>query len=174
MQLQAIFNKDIANKRMHIIREFAAPVPDVWRAWTDSKILDQWWAPKPWRAETKSMDFREGGRWLYAMVGPDGTRMYAKMEYKKIVKNDFFTSVDGFADEHGNTVHDFPSMNWNSSFKASANGTKVEIHISFDTEADLQKIVELGFQEGFTAAHQNLDELLASQAAIGNRPGPGA
>lgn len=166
MQLQTIFNKDIANKRMHIVREFAAPVADVWRAWTDPKILDQWWAPKPWKAETKSMDFREGGMWLYAMVGPDGTRMYAKMDYKKIVKGDHFTSIDGFADDKGNSNNEFPSMNWNSSFKPSASGTKVEVNITFDSEADMMKIAELGFQEGFTAAHSNLDEILATRTVL--------
>lgn len=166
MQLLTIFNKDIANKRMHITREFAAPLPDVWRAWTDSKILDLWWAPKPYRAETKSMDFRDGGRWLYAMVGPDGSRMWAKMDFKKIVKHDHFVSVDGFADEQGNTTHEFPSMNWKSSFLTTSNGTKVEIDITFATEADLVKIAELGFQEGFTMAHANLDEYFAGKQVL--------
>ena len=166
MQFQTIFNKDIANKRMHITREFAAPVADVWRAWTDSKILEKWWAPKPYRAETMSMDFREGGRWHYAMVGPDGSRMYAKMDYKKIVKGDYFTSVDGFADEQGKSTHEFPSMNWKSNFMPTPNGTKVEINIAFDSEADMIKISELGFQEGFTMAHANLDELFAKKAVL--------
>ena len=46
-------NKDVDNKKMTITRSFDAPVSDVWRAWTESKLLDQWWAPKPWKAETK-------------------------------------------------------------------------------------------------------------------------
>ena len=166
MQLQTLFNKDIANRRMHITRQFAAPLADVWRAWTDSALLDQWWAPRPFRAETKSMEFREGGRWLYCMVGPDGTRMWAKMEYKKIVSHEYFLSVDGFADEYGNDTHEFPSMNWKSKFSSSANGTLVEVDVQFDSEADLLKIVELGFQEGFTAAHGNLDELLAAKPVL--------
>jgi uncharacterized protein YndB with AHSA1/START domain len=163
MKLQTIFNKDIANKRMHITREFAAPIADVWQAWTDSKLLDQWWAPKPWKAQTKSMNFREGGHWLYSMVGPDGSRHWAKMDFLKIVKHDHFTSIDGFADENGNATHEFPSMDWTSRFYSSPNGTRVEVEVKFKTEADLLKIAELGFQEGFTAAHGNLDELFALQ-----------
>ena len=165
MQLQTIFNKDIANQRMHITRHFAAPLADVWQAWTQSQFLDQWWAPRPWRAETKFMDFREGGRWLYCMVGPDGSRMWAKMDFKKIVNHQYIVSVDGFADETGQDTHQFPSMHWRSNFSTTANGTLVEVNIQFDSEADLLKIVELGFQEGFTAAHGNLDELLASKTA---------
>ena len=72
--------KDLDNKKMTITRSFDAPVSDVWRAWTESELLDQWWAPKPWKAETKSMDFRVGGYWLYAMVGPDNTKHWAKAD----------------------------------------------------------------------------------------------
>ena len=53
-------------------REFAAELSLVWDAYTKSEILDQWWAPKPWKARTKTMEFREGGYWHYAMVGPAG------------------------------------------------------------------------------------------------------
>src|SRR5690606_36527914 len=51
-------------------RSFDAPVDLVWSAWTEANLLAQWWAPKPWKAVTKDMDFREGGRWLYAMTSP--------------------------------------------------------------------------------------------------------
>jgi hypothetical protein len=40
-------------------------------------------------------------------------------------------------------------------------GTKVEVEITFATQADMEKIIEMGFEVGFTAAHGNLDELLA-------------
>jgi uncharacterized protein YndB with AHSA1/START domain len=63
-----VVNKD--NNNIKISREFAANISLVWDAYTKSDILDKWWAPKPWKARTKKMDFREGGSWLYAMVGP--------------------------------------------------------------------------------------------------------
>ena len=70
---KTIYAKDLPNKKMFVTREFAGTLEDVWEAWTDSNILDQWWAPKPWKAKTKTMDFREGGFWLYSMIGPDGS-----------------------------------------------------------------------------------------------------
>jgi hypothetical protein len=39
-------------------------------------------------------------------------------------------------------------------------GSKVEITLSFDNEADLEKIIQMGFKEGFSMGLENLDELL--------------
>lgn len=155
--------KDMSNNRIHVRRKFDAPVSDVWKAWTDSSLLDQWWAPKPWRAETKSMDFREGGRWLYSMVGPDGTRHWSLAEYLTIVPQKKFIANDAFCDEQGNKNIAFASMHWTVEFIPSGNATEVQVEISFARKEDLQQILEMGFEEGFTAAHGNLDELLAGK-----------
>ena len=56
-----LVNKDVAGKKITVEREFEASVEDVWRAWTEKELLDQWWAPKPYKARTKTIDFREGG-----------------------------------------------------------------------------------------------------------------
>ena len=61
---ETLYTKDVANNKMTVVRQFDAPVEQVWRAWTESELLDQWWAPLPWKAKTKKMDFREGGSWL--------------------------------------------------------------------------------------------------------------
>ena len=153
---------DPSNRQMHIERSFNAPIEKVWAAWTDSNILDQWWAPKPYKAKTKSMNFAEGGTWLYAMVGPDGSEMYCRADYEKIVPSESYTGIDAFCDENGKINEEFPRMHWDFRFESTGQGTMVKITISFASEADMAKIVELGFKEGFAAAHENLDELLAN------------
>ena len=55
-------------------------------------------------------------------------------------------------------------MQWKVGFSPSGTGTRVNVEISFATEADMEKIVEMGFEKGFTAAHGNLDAVLASKA----------
>ena len=160
---EIIFSKDAANKKISVVREFDAPLEQVWKAWTEPELLDQWWAPKPWKANTKSMDFREGGLWFYYMQGPDGERHYCKVNYKTILPKKSFTSVDSFCDENGNLNKDLPSMHWKNVFSTSGPGTKVEVEITFSTEADLEKIIAMGFKEGFAAALGNLDELLSGQ-----------
>lgn len=161
MEAKTKIQKDPANKKMLITRNFAAPVAQVWAAWTDSKLLDKWWAPKPWKARTKTMDFKEGGFWLYAMVGPEGAEHWARIDYHAIKPQDFFTATDSFCDANGVKSTDFPSMEWKNTFHKTDQGTKVEVEIKFAQEADMQKLIEMGFEQGFSMAHDNLDELLA-------------
>ena len=160
-QKETIYSQDLANNKIKVVREFDAPIEKVWKAWTDSSILDQWWAPKPWKAVTTKMDFREGGTWLYYMQGPDGTQTYCRADFKKIVPNKTYIGDDAFCDENGNLNNDFPVMHWKVEFSKTDTGTKVEVEITYDSPADMEKIMELGFKEGFASAHTNLDELLA-------------
>lgn len=156
--------KDLPNKKLTILRQFNADPAIVWRAWTESDILDEWWAPKPWKAETKSMDFREGGYWLYAMVSPEGERHYARADYLKIEAPKSFQLQDCFCDESGKQNKDMPSMHWTNTFSAANNGTSVKVVIAFDKEEDITKIIEMGFEQGFAAGLSNLDEYLAAHA----------
>jgi uncharacterized protein YndB with AHSA1/START domain len=157
---QTEITKDLANRKLHIEREFDAPLDQVWKAWTERELTDLWWAPKPWKARTKSMDFREGGHWLYCMEGPEGEQTWGRVDYQSIVDHESFIADDVFCDENGNENPDLPHLHWKNVFSETANGTKVLIDISFSTEADLEKILEMGFNQGFTAALENLDELL--------------
>ena len=164
VQKQTQVSKDLENKKVVVVREFDAPVQQVWEAWTNPRLLDLWWAPKPWRAETSKMDFREGGVWLYCMVGPEGERQWCYVGYETIKTNTNFTGIDAFCDENGNINNDFPVMHWNVAFSKTGSGTSVRVDIKFSSVADLDKILEMGFEEGFTAALGNLDEVLESKA----------
>jgi uncharacterized protein YndB with AHSA1/START domain len=160
---ETIYSKDEANKKLFAEREFDASVKEVWRAWTEPELLDQWWAPRPWKAVTLSMNFIDGGSWLYYMEGPDGSRHYCRADYSSIITNKSYQGLDGFCDETGNINTELPQMNWKVDFNETASGTKVKVQLSFDSLESLQKIVDMGFKEGFAMAHNNLDELLAKQ-----------
>lgn len=159
---EAVFSKDLENKKLTVVRAFDAPLERVWKAWTTSEILDHWWAPKPYNAETKSMDFREGGRWLYCMVGPEGDRNWCRVDYKTIDPYKSIVSVDMFCDEEGNENTDFPRMNWKKAFRQTGSSTTVTIELTFAKTADMETILKMGFQEGFTAGLGNLDDYLAN------------
>jgi uncharacterized protein YndB with AHSA1/START domain len=160
---ETTYKKDLDNKKIFAEREFDAPVEKVWKAWTEAKLLDQWWAPKPWKAVTKSMDFRDGGTWYYYMQGPEGERHYCRADFTNIDPKKSFEGDDAFTDENGKPNGEMPSMHWSTMFNKTDDGTKVNVEVSFKSVEDLEKIVEMGFQEGFASAHNNLDELLASE-----------
>jgi len=157
------FTVNKENNTVNIKREFDAEVAVVWDAWTKPEILDQWWAPKPYRTQTKSMDFREGGMWLYAMISPANEAHWCKNDYQMINPQQSYAGLDAFCDENGVINQDMPRTLWTNVFSASGDKTLITIAAKYDSLEDLEKIIALGFKEGFTMALGNLDELLAGE-----------
>lgn len=154
-----IVNKE--NNTIHIVREFNAGLELVWKAWTTAELLDQWWGPKPWRAETKTMDFRVGGFWLYAMVSPEGEKGWSKGNFVSIDEKKSFSLHGGFCDEDGNINPEFPQNLWENRFTPEDHKVRVDILLTYDSLADLEAELEMGFKEGMTVDFEQLDELLA-------------
>lgn len=147
-----------------IERSFNAPLDLVWRAWTEAELLDQWWAPTPWKSVTKSMDFKEGGKRLYAMVGPEGEEHWCITTYNIISRHDHFTGDDAFTDKEGNINKDFPVAQFKNQFEKVSDNTKVVITTEYASEAHLKQIIEMGMKEGLTMAFENLDNVLKHYA----------
>lgn len=158
------FSVNKKNKTIEVTREFAANLDAVWDAWTKPEVLDLWWAPKPYQAKTKSMDFKQGGTWLYAMISPENAvEHWCKSDYKEIDALKMFSGVAAFCDESGHTNQDLPRSFWTNSFNENDDSTTVSIKIEYDSVDDLEKIVGMGFKEGFTLALGNLDQYFENQ-----------
>ena len=154
------FYADKENKTISIKREFDAPANIVWDAYTKSEILDQWWAPKPWKAQTKKLEFTEGGQWLYKMVGPKGEEQWSTETYSDIEPGKKFTVEDAFSDADGNTDESMPQSTWELSFTGKGNKTVVNILIAFDDVKQQEELLKTGFKEGLAMGMENLDALL--------------
>lgn len=150
--------KDLAHKQITVTTHFNAKPDAVWQAWTKKEILDKWWAPKPWHAETKKIEFQEGGSWQYAMVGPENQRHDAKFLYTKVNAPKSFEATDMFTDEKGFTDETLPQTHWKCEFRSSGAGTDVKIVITPKTEDALEKNLDMGFEDGFKNALGNLEE----------------
>ena len=155
-----LVNKE--NNTILVTREFAAQLPLVWDAYTKPEILDLWWAPKPWKTKTKTMNFEEGGFWHYAMVGPDGETHWCWADFIKIHPQKNYTGLDAFADAEGNVNKDMPQSKWEVSFADQGEKTLVNFHISYPDLAQLEATIQMGFKEGLTMAMEGLDEVLVS------------
>lgn len=154
------FSVDKENSTIYIKRDFNASLQRVWQAWTTAELLDRWWGPEPWRAETKAIDFREGGYWLYAMVGPEGERHWGRLDYIEIKNEESFRAKDGFCDENGTPSSELPQNLWEIVFRETDGKVLVDMILIFDSPEDLETNIQMGFKEGFTAGLNQLDELL--------------
>ena len=59
-------------ENLEITRIFDAPRDLVWKAWTDPKLVKQWWGLKGWTSPSCAIDLRVGGRYLICMKAADG------------------------------------------------------------------------------------------------------
>jgi uncharacterized protein YndB with AHSA1/START domain len=161
MNLLFDFTVDKATNSIHITREFAADLDLVWDAFTKAELLDQWMGPKPFRVETKEMDFREGGRWLYAMISPEKVLGYSLAEFIKIQPKTSFTTKNSFADENGNPINTgFTFSITTNSFTAGDGITTFKMVKKMANLAELEKFVSTGYKEGMSMVLANLDEFL--------------
>ncbi|WP_336517996.1 SRPBCC domain-containing protein [Pollutibacter soli] len=154
------FTVDKEAKTVYVTREFDADLPLVWDAFTKKEILDQWWAPEPFLSRTKYMNFEVGGKRFYAMVTPEGQERWAMHTYTSISPKTNFKMFNAFADADENPV--LPGSDWDFNFGEKNGITKVSISIYNDSLERMEKMIEMGFTEGFKATLAQLDHLLAN------------
>ncbi|MBF7091287.1 SRPBCC domain-containing protein [Flavobacterium sp. ALJ2] len=152
------FAVDKTIQTVYITKEFAANLSLVWDAFTKQAILDQWWAPKPWLSKTKFMNFEVGGRRFYAMVSPEGLERWSIQKYTSITPETNFKMFNAFADKEENP--ELPGSEWDFNFSEQNGITKVSISIYNESLDRLEKMIEMGFKEGFTITINNLENLL--------------
>jgi uncharacterized protein YndB with AHSA1/START domain len=154
------FTVDKPSKTVFINMEFDADISLVWDAFTKPEILDQWYAPHPWVSKTKFMNFEVGGRRFYAMVGPEGQENWSIQKYTSITPKTNFKMFNAFADKDENPQ--LPGSDWDLSFIAQDETTKVNITVYNESLERLERMIAMGFKEGFTATLNNLKNLLAT------------
>ncbi|MBK8298185.1 MAG: SRPBCC domain-containing protein [Saprospiraceae bacterium] len=158
--LQFEFTLDKLTKTVFVDREFNAELSLVWDAFTKQEILDQWWAPKPYESKTKVMDFKVGGRRFYAMVSPEGQEMWQLQQYTSITPKTNFKFLSVFADKDENPH--LPGSNWDLNFSEENGITKISISIYNESLERMEKMIEMGFVEGFKMTIDTLEKLLTT------------
>ncbi|MBA3683281.1 MAG: SRPBCC domain-containing protein [Bacteroidetes bacterium] len=152
------FIVDKTAKTVFITREFDAELSLVWDAFTKPEILDQWTAPEPYTAKTKFMNFEVGGKRFYAMVSPEGHEGWILQKYTSISPKTNFKLFNSFADKNENPQ--LPGSDWDYTFSEHNGITKVSITIYNESLARIEKMIEMGFQGGFTMGLNQLEKLL--------------
>ena len=104
------------------------------------------------------MDFEVGGRRFYAMVSPEGAERWAVQKYTSITPKSNFKFLNAFADKDENP--ELPGSDWDLNFTEQDGTTKVSISIYNESLERFEKMIEMGFQAGFTMTLNYLEELL--------------
>ncbi len=152
------FTVDKATKTVLVTKEFDADLSLVWDAFTKQEILDQWWAPKPFLSKTRHMNFEVGGRRFYAMVSPEGHESWQLQKYTSITPKTNFKYFSAFADKDENPS--LPGSDWDHYFSEQNGITKVSISIKNDSLERMERMIEMGFKEGFTMTLLFLEDFL--------------
>jgi uncharacterized protein YndB with AHSA1/START domain len=159
------------NKGLVIERIFDAPVESVWKAWTTPDLVKKWWGPEGFYAPSVKIDFRVGGKYIYAMHGPKGSEwdkdMYSAGVFKEIIPNKKLVITDYFSDELGNKLppstygqaNDFPDEQEVTVLFEELGVGKSMLSIIYPkptTKEQLDAILKSGMQEGWNSS---LDKL---------------
>jgi uncharacterized protein YndB with AHSA1/START domain len=134
-----------AERTMILQRVIQAPRNVVWGAWISPETLPRWWGPEGFSCDTKRIDLRTGGEWVFDMIAPDGTvfpnhHLYGEVRAEERL---CYTLLWG---ENGPKHADA----W-ASFEDQGGATKVTLGMIFSTAAEFQEAkgfgaLELGLQ----------------------------
>jgi uncharacterized protein YndB with AHSA1/START domain len=96
--------KDAEEHELVIMRTFAAPREQVWKAWTDPEQMMCWWGPEHFTSPVCKIDLRLGGKYLFCMRSPQGQDFWSTGVYREIIPFERLVCTDSFSDEQGNIV----------------------------------------------------------------------
>jgi uncharacterized protein YndB with AHSA1/START domain len=80
-------------------REFNAPRPLVFNAWTKPKLLMRWYGARGWHLTGCYVDLRVGGGYRFVSTGPDGELMAQSGVYQAIHAPDRLVYTEVFDDQ---------------------------------------------------------------------------
>ena len=154
--------KDIDNRTLTITAEFAAPLERVWGLYADPRQLEQVWGPPQYPATFVDHDLRPGGRMTYYMTSPEGEKFGGYWDVDEVEEPRRFAFRDGFADADLNPNPDLPISHCDYAFSAAGDSTRAVFTSRFDSAEDLQKVLDMGVEEGSRTAINQIDGFLAN------------
>jgi uncharacterized protein YndB with AHSA1/START domain len=144
---------------IRIIREFDAPVPKVFRAWTEPGLVGQWLGPKDLTTEFDTWELRTGGHYRYRQLR-DGRQIAAFYGSFHEVRPDT-RLVQTFTYE---AVPDGVSLD-TATFEDLGDGrTRVTVLSLVDSLVARDMILASGMDRGVREGYERLDAVLPTLA----------
>lgn len=146
-----------ADREVVITRDFDAPAEVLYAAHSSAEQVRKWFGPKGWPLTLCEVDFRVGGRFRFAMTGPDGTQgppfggEYLELEpNRKIVYNNGFEGPDT------------EKMVITITFDEHDERTRLTIQTLFATVAMKNEHLGFGYVQGVGSGLDQLAEVVAA------------
>jgi len=136
-------------------RVFDAPRELVFKAYTDPKLIPQWWGPKDHTTTVDKLDVRPGGMWRFVQRGPDGNEYAFKGVYHESLPPERLVYTFEFELMPGHVLLETVT------FEEHDGKTKVTVTSVFQTVEDRDGMVKSGMEEGAVETWDRLAELLA-------------
>lgn len=142
-----------------LTRVFDAPRDKVFRAWTEPKLIKQWFAPLPWTVSGAQTDPRPGGTALVVMRDPEGNDHPSQGVYLEVVENERLVFTDAYTSAWEPSPK--PFMTVILTFEEEPGGkTKYTARARHWNAEDRATHEEMGFHEGWGQCADQLAELL--------------
>lgn len=156
-------DKDPDEHTMTVVAEYGAPIERVWQLYADPRQLERFWGPPTWPATVVDHDLSPGGRVTYFMTGPAGERSAGYWDVLEVDAPRRFVVDDGFADDAGepNTAMPTTRMELVLSERAGG-GTTMTVVSTFASADAMQRLLDMGMEEGMREAMGQIDGVLAS------------
>lgn len=146
------------DRELALARIIDAPREKVYRCWSDTKLLMQWFAPKPWTVPRAEMDMRTGGSSFVVMAGPDGNEFPNHGVFLEVIPGEKIVFTDAYATA------------WEPSEKAfmvavvtfedeGKDGTRYTVRVRHWSVADREQHEQMGFYQGWGQCADQLEEV---------------
>lgn len=143
------------------------PAEQIWAAWTQPELLMPWFCPRPWTTVACTIDLRPGGEFSTVMRSPEGQEFPGTGCYLELLPNRRLAWTNalgpGFRPVPAADVAGFFFFTGIVSLTPQAGGTRYGARVVHGTPEDCRKHAELGFQEGWGKALDQLVEFMKSR-----------
>ena len=139
---------------LSITRFIAAPPAKVWNVMTNR--IEEWWCPKPWRAEFRPLERRAGGFSTCTMYGPNGEvhpNPGMVIAWDEGYRFAFTDAIVGDLEPAG------PFMIGIWSVEPEGAGSRYTARARHWTEVASKQHAEMGFEQGWGACADQLKAL---------------
>jgi uncharacterized protein YndB with AHSA1/START domain len=138
-----------------ITRVFDAPRELVFKAFTDPKMVEQWFGPREYRTKVDQLDARPGGLWRFVQRDERGNEFAFHGVHHDVVATEYMVATFEFEGAPGHVAMQTVNL------EPVGNKTRLVEHLVFQSVMDRDGMVASGMQKGSDDSMDRLAELLA-------------